>query len=56
MLHGVFFKPLELYDYLKAFIQGWKLGENSNPYFTAPWEEYILLPLDEVRQKLNLKI
>jgi len=36
--------------------RGWLLGRRSRPLFGVKWDDYMALPLDEVRRKLGLDV
>lgn len=54
LLHGVFFKPHELFQYVQSFHAGWTMGLRSNPYFTYDWGKALKMPLADVRAELKL--
>lgn len=52
-LHGVFFKPLDLKNYVESFVTGWELGRKTKRLFAIDWQTQMARPYDDVRQDLN---
>jgi ubiquinone biosynthesis protein COQ4 len=41
---------------LREIARGWLLGHRSRPLFGVRWDDYLALPLDEVRARLGLDV
>jgi ubiquinone biosynthesis protein Coq4 len=41
---------------LREIARGWLLGRRSRPLFGVRWDDYLALPLDEVRARLGLDV
>jgi ubiquinone biosynthesis protein COQ4 len=41
---------------LREIARGWILGRRSRPLFGVRWDDYLALPLDEVRARLGLDV
>ncbi len=41
---------------LREVARGWLLGRRSRPLFGVRWDDYLALPLDEVRARLGLDV
>ena len=41
---------------LREIARGWLLGRRSRPLFGVRWDDYLALPLDEVRARLGLEV
>jgi ubiquinone biosynthesis protein Coq4 len=41
---------------LREIARGWLLGRRSRPLFGVRWDDYVALPLDEVRARLGIDI
>ncbi|RYZ81481.1 MAG: hypothetical protein EOP06_23390 [Proteobacteria bacterium] len=54
LLHGLLYKPKELYQYASTFVAGWQMGRAGAPFFTLDWEWALKQDVTEVRQRLRL--
>jgi ubiquinone biosynthesis protein Coq4 len=41
---------------LREIARGWLLGRRSRPLFGVRWDDYVALPLDEVRARLGIDV
>jgi ubiquinone biosynthesis protein COQ4 len=41
---------------LREIARGWVLGRRSRPIFGVRWDDYLALPLDEVRRRVGLEV
>ncbi|MCU1281661.1 MAG: hypothetical protein JWM53_5207 [bacterium] len=41
---------------MREIARGWLLGRRSRPLFGVRWDDYLALPLDEVRARLGLEV
>ena len=41
---------------LREIARGWLLGRRSRPIFGVRWDDYLALPLDEVRRRVGLEV
>lgn len=56
LLHCVLRAPRDLHGHLSAFVKGWNLGMHAKPYFTTDWAPLFAMPLNEVRNVLNIQV
>ena len=41
---------------MREIARGWLLGRRSDPLFGVRWDDYLALPLDEVRERLGIEV